>query len=373
MNTTFIKSLEKVLQQFMENKKKKDRSTWTDDNYALCRTETDNVISYTYHYIYPTNSQHVTLKELVQDYEKYFTNESAKPVSFKIDSKSKRKTIVNLLLKTQLPLEQMDKALKTLVLNHITKDFTDVIRYCAEEKTKYAQQIVVKTMEYMGQISNYNSVITERFTEPLQLLQEFKFNNEQYPAVHNFFKHHKEVINNKNRVVEFYIVNFLKYSVKPEDWHLFGQYCHENKAFKPLKEVAETLFEDNNQLVHNIMLNPSYIKARHPYLSSDNDMKYMVESVLDTFTRKGKDLHIEHGFSSFITTEKIGLHFMSLDTKALDGERIKKIFDTLIDKYVETYQAKKIVKHVDMNHAFDFAFLESITPLKEEKSKPHKI
>jgi hypothetical protein len=32
-----------------------------------------------------------------------------------------------------------------------------------------------------------------------------------------------------------------------------------------------------------------------------------------------------------------------------------------------------MVNNKDMNHAFDFAFLESITPLKEDKSKVRKI
>lgn len=370
MNSIFIKSLEKILLKYMEYK---IRGSDHSDKYALCRLETDNLISYTYHYIHPKASKIVTVKEIMKDYGNYFTDSLSKQVSFKIDSKSKHRTIVKLLINSELPLDQLDRSLKTLILNNITKDYTDIIRYCSEDKTKYSQEIAVKTMDYMGQIANYNSVITERFTEPLRLLQEYRFTPDQYPSIHNFFQHHISVITTKNKVVELNIVNFLKYSIKAEDWHLFGKYCHDNDGFKPLNKVAETLFEDNNQLVYSIIVNPSYIKAKHPYLSSGNDMKLMIASVLDTFTRKGKEIHVANGFYSFISTEKIGLHFMSLDTEALNSERIKKIFDTLIDIYVDTYQTKKIVNHVDMNKAFDYAFLESITPLKNDKTRVQKI
>jgi hypothetical protein len=269
MNTTFIKSLEKIIHRYMNNIK-------DSDNHTLQRLENDNIVSYTYHYIAPTGSEKVELSQMMKDYGDYLIGQSSKPVLFKIDSKSKRKAIVNLLIKSELPLDQLDKVLKTLVLNHLNKDFTDIIRYCSEDKTKYSQEVAVKTMNYMGQIANYNSVVTEKFTVPLQFLQEFKFTPDQYPAIHNFFKHHNSVITTKNRVVEFNIVNFLKYSVKADDWHLFSKYCHENNNLKPLTNVAETLFEDNNQLVLNIILKPSYIKAKHPYMASDNDMKNMI-------------------------------------------------------------------------------------------------
>lgn len=370
MNPIFIKSLEKILLKYMEYK---IHGSDHSDKYALCRLETDNLIIYTYHYIQPKASEIVTIKEMMKDYDEYFTDSLSKQVSFKIDSKSKRKAIVKLLIKSELPLSQLDKILKALVLNNITKDYADILRYCCENKTKYSQEVAFKTMNYMGQMANYNSVKTECFTESLQLLQEYIFTPGQYPSIHNFFKHHDAVITNKNEVVALSIVNFLKYSIKAEDWHLFEKYCYDHDGLKPLEKVAANLFEDNNKFVYNIIINPSYVKARHPYLSLDNDMKHMIEHVLDTFTRKGRYLRVEHGFSSFINKEKIGLHFMSLDTEHLNGERIRKIFDTLIDKYVETHQAKKRVSDTDMNHAFDYAFLESITPLKEEKNKTHKI
>ena len=349
----FISKLKKLVEKQINENFEKDRFSGKE----FYRFENDKNITYSFtkhpHFL----ESDVSIMEM--EYESYLSGNLNKPVLINLNSKSKHKMIIKSLMQLELTQDVFDKIFDTILLNVNKLDYLEFFKLAEDRKsTLHSKPVILKILKAIED-KIYTYPKKSDFDPAVKALREFKFSRDEHHLVKGFFDFYQKLITSEPHVTEYDTISFLKKSIEPEYWHEFSQYCINNPGLKKITKLDGSYMQDNFNPVYTIDINTDFIRVKHLVLSTSSDMRTAIKDILDTFTRNGKILNIEKGFMSVHQDKFSSIHFQSQNLNLLDTQRIKDIFDILLDKYVEQFKISSIVKHAFMDKVFEYAFIES--------------
>lgn len=314
----------------------------------------------------------ISKEQFLEEYKNIlFDDNSEKKVT--ISGSIKDKTIVSFLLKEKPDDTLMKNIIDTFLDNTYKNDFQDIFRWCAQRPDKsYSQKIVFYILENFKDkpVPSFH----KNFEHSISLLSCFNYKTKDYPLIHNFLTYSKDEIL-RYKYNENFLIDFLKKTVIPKDWEQFSHYV--NGKIGAIKS-DESLIEEKELPVLNIVVSHAAIKNKYSNVSYDEDINNMLEAILTQINKNKENLNLSKCFSSgtFEDNQRSSyLHFIGNKSQPTDNEKIKILFSYMIDLYAQAFSGKNSITNEIMEKNFLFSNISASTEnqVKEEKSLKRKI
>lgn len=347
-----IKKIKEVMISF-QSASSHGLSSYDIDNkaisFGIIETENKKTITlvndYKYSKLEPIKNDKVF--EIIED---YFKN-GGKQLEVKISGKMRTNSLVNIILRKQPTDEFLDMLMSSFFRNrnnHLYEDSLIKINKHIKEKNSnkdYCHLLAFKILSQIGKegqvITNQDYFYSSSFPSICHQLSKFKIDEKDYPVLHNMFNYFSEPIKNeitcRNASIEL-----LKSSVSSRDWGIFKEYWNDEKIKKP---QSVDMFDEKHNPKFHLNINGDFVTKQYPAVSLSNDYINMISSLVSQIKDFKEILGLESCQIISQSNNVTSIYFLSKDEKPVDGEKIKKIFSSMIEIYEEMLGNKeKITK-----------------------------
>ena len=319
----------------------------------LARVEKKDTIFY-----YFTNSNNnIDLQKLVSDVSSYL--EGGTPVLLDVrENLVKRKSFVRFLAKENITDPLLDKLFNCLLNPPTFNIHLDTLKVALDENEIFAKVIALKicdsysTREFKPQNICYCRLV-------LKELFKFKFEEYEYKSLHNFFNYYKKLILAHPHEIQDLVADFLKAKINYKNWDEFAQYCPKDPGFKKVEENNFSIVEVNSSPTYNLIINDDAIRTKYPFISSQTDIKKMMDSLVKLVHKNCDKLGLSKAFYSDWTDKQTFIYLTGKSPDSADIKKLEKMFFSLIDLYTERFMTDRKISDSELDKIFQFSYIDS--------------
>jgi hypothetical protein len=309
------------------------------------------------YYYFTSNNEQISIQSLVSDVDSYL--KGGTPVVLDVrDYLVKRKTFVRFLAKEKIEDPLLGKLFNTLLNPPSFNIHLDTLNVAFNINEKFAKVMALKICD---------SYTSRQFkTRDVQhchlLIKEFlklDFQESEYPSLHHFFNYYKEAIIAHPHQMQEEVANFLKTKINYKYWDDFAQYCPTDAGFKKVKDNSLPMVEINLNPTYNLIINDDSIRLKHPLISSQTDIKKMMDSLVKLVNKNCDKLGLSKAFYSDWTDKQTFIYLTAKSPDSANINNIEKMFFSLIDSYASRFMNQTKITESDIDKIFQYSYMES--------------
>lgn len=319
-------------------------------------------------YHFTSNNNDINLQTLVSDIQSYL--DGGKPVLLDVrDYLVKRKSFVRFLARENIADPLLDKLFNCLLNPPSFNIHLDTLKIAFEESNDFAKTMALKicdsyaTRQFKTKDVQYCQLI-------LKKLFKFDFKESEYKFLHSFFNYHKEAIIEYPHQMQDLVADFLKAKIKYQNWDDFAQYCPKDPGFKKVENNSLSMVEVNSNPTYNLVINDDAIRVNYPFLSSQTDIKKMMDSLVKLMHKNCNQLGLNKVFYSDWTDKQTFIYLTATSPDSANIKKIENMFFSLIETYATTFVNERNISSEALDKMFQFSYIESSL---ENKTSPASI